>query len=112
MSRLALPNGWVRHWRPRIDAPWDVDQAARRRRWVIDYPIVQVVAESDRMLVHLRQVSTLSGDHQGTSATCTRADIKVMVSPELLSFSLPRLVYMQDTVAYVMPLTTLTCRRC
>ena len=44
----------------------------------IDYPIVQVVEEGDRVLVHLRQVATHSGDYQGTPATGTRTDIEVM----------------------------------
>lgn len=44
----------------------------------IDYPIVQVVAEGDRVLVHLRQVATHSGEYEGTPATGTRTDIEVM----------------------------------
>lgn len=44
----------------------------------IVYPILQVVAEGDRVLVHLRQVATHSGDYQGISATGTRTDIEVM----------------------------------
>jgi len=44
----------------------------------IDYPIVQVIAEGDRVLVHLRQVATHSGPYQGKPATGTRTDIEVM----------------------------------
>jgi predicted ester cyclase len=44
----------------------------------IDYPIVQVVAEGDRVLIHLRQVATHSGEYEGTPATGTRTDIEVM----------------------------------
>ncbi|MEH3039225.1 MAG: ester cyclase [Sphingomonas paucimobilis] len=44
----------------------------------IDYPIVQVVAEGDRVLVQLRQVATHSGEYEGTPATGMRTDIEVM----------------------------------
>ncbi|KQN89762.1 hypothetical protein ASE90_18070 [Sphingomonas sp. Leaf67] len=44
----------------------------------IQYQIVQVVAEGDRVLVHLRQVATHSGEYGGTPATGTRTDIEVM----------------------------------
>lgn len=44
----------------------------------IRYPILHVVAEDDRVLVHLRQVATHSGDYEGTPATGTRTDIEVM----------------------------------
>ncbi len=35
----------------------------------IEYPIEQVISEGDRVLVHLRQVATHSGEYQGTAAT-------------------------------------------
>jgi predicted ester cyclase len=44
----------------------------------INYPIQQIVAEGDRVLVHLRQVATHSGDYQDIPATGTRTDIEVM----------------------------------
>ncbi len=44
----------------------------------IEYPIVQVVAEGDRVLVHLRQVATHSGEYEGTPSTGTRTNIEVM----------------------------------
>ena len=44
----------------------------------IEYPILQVVAEGNRVLVHLRQVATHSGEYEGTPATGTRTDIEVM----------------------------------
>lgn len=44
----------------------------------IAYPIVHVVAEGDRVLVHLRQIATHSGEYEGTPATDTRTDIEVM----------------------------------
>lgn len=44
----------------------------------IDYPNVQVMAEGDRVLVHLRQVATHSGEYEGTPATGTRTDIEIM----------------------------------
>ncbi len=44
----------------------------------IDYPIVQVVAEGDRVLVHLRQTGRHTGEYQGTPATGREVDIVVM----------------------------------
>jgi len=37
-----------------------------------------VIAEGDRVLVHLRQVATHSGPYQGKPATGARTDIEVM----------------------------------
>lgn len=44
----------------------------------IEYPIMQVVAEGNRVLVHLRQVATHSGEYEGVSAAGMRTDIEVM----------------------------------
>lgn len=44
----------------------------------IEFPIVQVVAEGDRVLVHLRQVARHTGEYQGTPATGRTVDIVVM----------------------------------
>lgn len=44
----------------------------------IAYPILNVVAQDDRVLVHLRQVATHSGEYEGRPATGTRTDIEVM----------------------------------
>lgn len=55
----------------------------------IEYSIVQVVAEGDKVLVHLRQVATHSGEYQGTPATGIRTDIEVM---DLFRFEGDRLI--------------------
>lgn len=44
----------------------------------IEFPIVQVVAEGDRVLVHLRQVARHTGKYQGTPPTGRTVDIVVM----------------------------------
>jgi len=44
----------------------------------IEYPIVQVVAEGDRVLVHLRQTGRHTGEYQGTPATGREVDIVAM----------------------------------
>ena len=44
----------------------------------IEYLILHVVVENDRMLVNLRQFATHSGEYDGMPATGTRTDIEVM----------------------------------